>query len=182
MEVYWYTGKIVEFKSIPVSGSVSMLSKYCLAERDWKCSIFSKYSLVFLSPLIADLLVSMSQIFCLPTSPNQCTMIQLLFIKGWLIKWCKGLVSFPVQLLFLKSQNLFVRIYLPIPFTWKKPAASSMSGHVQDLHNTSCFFGTSRLKRESLETAWVKGRWERKHLQVLLKSLGGEIIVYVCVC
>lgn len=54
-DVYGYTGKIVEYKSIPISGSVSILSKYCLAEIDWKCLIFSKYSLVSLSLLITDI-------------------------------------------------------------------------------------------------------------------------------
>lgn len=47
MEVHGDTGKIMEIKSRPVSGSVSILSKYCLTERDWMFhfqGIFSGFS------------------------------------------------------------------------------------------------------------------------------------------
>lgn len=61
-------------------------SQNTVLQKETESFIFSKYFLFFLRLLIADLPSSMPRIFCLPTSPNQLhAMIQLLFIKDWLI-------------------------------------------------------------------------------------------------
>lgn len=52
----------MELKSIPISGSVSILSKCCLAEIDRKCLIFNICSLVSLSLLTAELLFFFSHV------------------------------------------------------------------------------------------------------------------------